>query len=150
MRLDYRRLILESEAELSQLERRLRGSGAMPRVQMLRMLKSGQVQSLRACAPLLGYSLRQLNRWWEQYQQGGIGNLTETNGQGGRQSQLTVEAAAGLRKAIEAGEIRQLEDARRYLSEQWNIHYASLNGVWWMLRREGMRILRNAEQRAGD
>jgi transposase len=140
MRVDYPRLISESEAELQLIERRLRGKATVTRVQMLRLLKSGQASSLRACAPLLGYSLRQLTRWWEQYQSEGLEALTLVHEQSGRKSQLTVEASAALRTEIAAGRIRQLEHAQRYLSEYWGIHYASLNGVWWMLRREQINL----------
>lgn len=140
MRVDYRQLIEESEEALSQLERSLRGTPAVARVQMLRLLKSGRAESLRACAPLLGYSLRQVNRWWEQYRSEGLAALLTVQSQGGRPSQLTPEAAAALHREIDTGRVRQLEEARRYLSEHWGIHYDSLNGVWWMLRRDGIRI----------
>lgn len=140
MRINYVELIVESEHELSTLERRLRGTQTVARVQMLRLLKSGQAESLRACAPLIGYSLRQLTRWWDQYQDGGLEAMLVVQGQVGRRSQLTPEATAALRDEIAAGRIRQLDAARRYLSECWGIHYDSVNGVWWMLKRAGIRL----------
>lgn len=145
MRIDYMQLIAENELELSALERRLRGTQLVARVQMLRLLKSGQAPSLRACAPLLGYSLRQLTRWWDEYRGGGLAALTTVQVPSGRPSQLTPEATAALRCEIDAGRIRQLEEARRYLSERWHIHYDSLNGVWWMLRRNGIKLGRRRD-----
>lgn len=140
MQINYAELIREDIDELSALERRLRGTDQRSRVQMLRLLKSGNVRSLRAAAPILGYSLRQLNRWWELYQRAGLTSLVQPKSRPGRQSQLTPEAAAALRAEIAAGRIIQLSDARRYLSERWDIHYDSLNGIWWMLRRDGIRL----------
>jgi transposase len=140
MQIDYGQLIVEGEPELIALERRLRGSPLQPRVQMLRLLKSGRVQSLRACAPMLGFSLRHLNRWWSLYRHDGLDGLMTPTIRRGRRSQLTAEASAALREEIAAGRIQHLDHARRYLSEQWNIQYQSLNGIWWMLRRDGISI----------
>jgi hypothetical protein len=64
MRIAYPMRIVESEAELAALEKRLRGPPTAPRVQLLRLLKSGTVSSVLACAPVLGYSRTQLQRWW--------------------------------------------------------------------------------------
>ncbi len=67
MRTDYRQAIVESEEELAQAERALRGQAGQARVRMLVLLKSGRATSLPKCAPLTGYSLRQLTRWWGRY-----------------------------------------------------------------------------------
>jgi hypothetical protein len=66
MRIKYPKAIRESEEDLTSLEQRLRGQKAADRV---RMLKSGTVQSLKDCAPLVGYSATQLTLWWENYLQ---------------------------------------------------------------------------------
>jgi hypothetical protein len=62
MRINYPKAIAESEADLTELEQRLRGQKAADRVRMVRLLKSGTVTSMKDCAPLLGYSLVQLTR----------------------------------------------------------------------------------------
>jgi len=67
MRIKYQKAIQESEEELTRLEQRLRGQKAADRVRMLRLLKSGAVKSLKDCAPMVGYSVSQLTRWWERY-----------------------------------------------------------------------------------
>ncbi len=36
---------------------------------------------------------------------------------------------------MRAGRVARLEDARRYLAEQWGIAYGSVSGVWWQLRQ---------------
>jgi len=66
MRIIYPKAIQESEEELSRQEQSLRGQKAADRVRMLRLLKSEAVKSLKDCAPLIGYSVSQVTRWWER------------------------------------------------------------------------------------
>lgn len=140
MRTAYPSVIGESEQELAALERRLRGRSAAARVRMLRLLKAGAAPTLAACAPLVGYSPRQLARWWAAYREGGLAALTRERPRPGKASRLTPEALAGLAEQMRAGAIATLEDARRYLAEQWGIAYASLNGVWWQLRKHRIKL----------
>ena len=67
MRIKYPQAIQESEEELTKLEQHFRGQKPADRVRVLRLLKSGAVKSLKDCAPLVGYSVTQLTRWWECY-----------------------------------------------------------------------------------
>lgn len=136
MRIKYPQTIGEIEAELAQLEHQLRGTKQAVRVQMLRLLKSGQAASLGAVAPLVGYSQVQCTRWWEEYRREGLHALVQPPEYPGRPSQLTAEARADLHAAMERGEIATLEAARQYLDTHWQIAYASGKGVWKQLRRE--------------
>jgi transposase len=139
VRTAYPRVIREDVDELAGLERRLRGRPPAARVRMLRLLKAGEAASLGACARLLGYSPRQLARWWATYRAGGLGALTREPTRPGRASRLTAEALAGLEGEMRAGRIGTLEDARRYLAERHGVVYASLNGVWWQLRKHRIK-----------
>jgi transposase len=40
---------------------------------------------------------------------------------------------------MRAGRITKLEDARQYLQQHWDIYYASVNGVWYMLRQRRVK-----------
>ena len=140
MRIHYPGYIRESEPDLATVEQRVRGQPIAPRVRMLRLLKSGQVASLAACAPLLGYSVSQLQRWWATYRAGGLNALLQRRTPTGKRSRLTPEAWAGLQAEIRAGRIAQLADAQRYLREQWRIEYRSLNGVWWLFKQRRVRL----------
>ena len=77
MRINYSKAITESEEDLLSLEQRLRGQKPADRVRMLRLLKSGTVKSMKDCAPLVGYSLVQLTRWWERYRTEGLAELVK-------------------------------------------------------------------------
>ena len=140
MRTAYPAVIAESEAELAAAERRLRGRPVAARVRMLRLLKAGAAPTLGACAPLVGYSPRQLARWWAAYRGGGLAALTRERTRPGKASRLTAEARAGLEAEMRAGRIATLEDARAYLAEHHGVAYASLNGVWWQLRKHKIKL----------
>jgi transposase len=159
MRIAYPVVIQEDAAALAALERRRRGRPAAPRVRMLRLLKDGTAPALRACAPLVGYSLRQLSRWWATYREGGLAALAAlaaVKRRPGKASRVTPEAWAGLEGELRAGRIAPLADARRYLAERWGVEYGSLNGVWCLLRRRrvtlktGRRRHRRADAAAQD
>jgi Helix-turn-helix domain len=61
---------------------------------MLRLLKSRAVQSVKGAAPLLGYSERQLLRWWACYKTGGLDALIEQHSRTGRLCRLTQDVNA--------------------------------------------------------
>ena len=46
-------------------------------MKMLRVLESDQHCSRLSLTEVLGYSRRQLGRWWENYRQGGLEALLE-------------------------------------------------------------------------
>lgn len=71
MHIDYPARISEPLETLESREHELRGKRPVERIQMLRLLKTQQATTLHQCADLLGYSHRQVSRWWAQYQQEG-------------------------------------------------------------------------------
>jgi hypothetical protein len=119
MRIKYPTAVKESEAELRSLEQRLRGQKTADRVRMLRLLKSGTVSSLKGCAPVVGYSLIQVTRWWESYRSAGLAGLHKRQKPQGQASRLTAAAWAGLLGEMRVGRIATLEEARTYLEQQW-------------------------------
>lgn len=140
MRIAYPDVIAEGEDDLAAAERRLRGRPSAARARMLRLLKGGAAPTLGACAALVGYSPRQLARWWQRYRARGLAGLLEEKPRPGKTSRLTPAALAGLEGQMRAGAIATLEDARRYLAERHGVEYASLNGVWWQLRRHRIKL----------
>jgi transposase len=139
MRTDYPRVITEDEATLHQMERQVRGRSTAVRVQALRLLKSGVVCSLPACATLVGHSPRQVARWWALYRQEGVTALLQEPTFPGKTSRLTGEALTDLERVMADGRIATLQDAQRYLAERHGIVYGSLNGVWQQLRKHQIK-----------
>jgi hypothetical protein len=59
---DYDARISQSFPHLLAVEKQLRGRPVAGRIKLLRLLKAHTTRSLRAAAPVLGYSERQLQR----------------------------------------------------------------------------------------
>jgi transposase len=139
MRINYQVAIQEEEEELRTHEQRLRGQKEGIHLRMLVLLKSGQAKTLETVAPLVGYSLSQVMRWWKRYRTEGLVGLERVPHYPGVASRLTPEARADLHAAMQRGEIATLEQARQYLRDHWGIEYHSINGVWWQFRQERTR-----------
>jgi len=138
-RIDYPTVITEGTAILSARETRLRGTAAAPRVQMLRLLKGGEATSLSQVAVLVGYSPRQVERWWQTYRTDGLAALERVYHPTGKPAQLTEQAWAGLVVELEAGRIGGQEEARRYLAARWGIRYESVNGISYQFKRRKVK-----------
>ena len=139
MRITYPKVIQESEEELKQLEQQLRGQKTADRVRMLRLLKSGAVKSLKDCAPLVGYSLVQVTRWWERYRAQGLASLTQQYTPTGQRSRLTAQAWAGLLTQMRAGRITTMQDARNYLEKEWGIVYKNGKEFGWLFKKHRVK-----------
>src|SRR5512142_2315235 len=94
MRITYPKAIQESEEDLTSLEQSLRGQKPADRVRVLRLLTSGAVKSLKDCAPLVGYSVTQLTRWWECYRAEGEASAAQA-AQARRQGLQTLCRSVG-------------------------------------------------------
>lgn len=90
---------------------------------------------MRAVSPVVGYTERQLQKWWRLYRAGGL----EVKPHKGSVCRLTDEAYAGLAKEMAEGKVGTLKDSRVYLDREWGIVYRSLNGVWRQLNRRGAK-----------
>ncbi len=139
MHIAYPQVITETLEELRAGEQRVRGTAAAPRVQMLRLLKSGEATNVPQVATLVGYSPRQIQRWWQRYRTAGLAALSHVYHPAGKPAQLTEEAWAGLQAALEAGRIGGQEEARRYLAEAWNVRYQSIHGISYQFKRRKVK-----------
>ncbi len=138
MRTHYPEQIRESVEDLEQLEKSLRGQALCDRVKMLRLLKSGAYDSRRTLAPTLGYSERQLQRWWKIYKRGGLDALLEEKQVGGSTERVTDEAWRALSAEMRSGHIKQLKEAQAFLLEHFDIEYQSLQGLSDMIKRRSI------------
>ena len=139
MRIKYPKAIQESEEDLTSLEQRLRGQKTADRVRMLRLLKSGAVKRLKDCAPLVGYSVTQLTRWWECYRAEGLAGVLKQQKPVGKASRLTSQAWAGLLQAMRTGHITTMQDARDYLEREWGIRYKNGKSLWWLFKKHRVK-----------
>jgi transposase len=140
MWIDYRQAIGENAADLIKLERRYRGAGVGDRIKMLRLLKTEAYPSQRQLATALGYTERQLRRWWRLYVHGGLTALLHRAPPRGRPERLEAAALAALEAEMEAGRIGRLRDAQRFLAEQWGIHYHGVSGLSRLCQRHKIKL----------
>lgn len=134
MRIADPTVIGEGEGELTAVERPVRGRPAAARVRMLRLLEGGTAPTLRAGAPLLGYSPRHGARWGRRYRAGGRAGLLADKPRPGKAPRLTPAALGGLEDGRRAGRIATLTDARHDPAARRGGAYAGLDGAWWQLR----------------
>lgn len=136
--LDYRTLIGEEVEELRRLERGQRHSAASYRVRMLRLLKSGECRSLACAAERLGYSLRQCQRWFKSYREGGLAALLEME-KPRRTEQMTPQAWEALHEAMARGDVASLEQARQLLAKH-GVVYKGVAGVSALFIRHKVKL----------
>lgn len=139
MWIDYTHQIRESPTQLARREKKWRGHPIADRIKMLRLLKSQAYRSRRALAQVLGYSERQLQRWWALYQAGGLTALLEQKPRGHRTEQLREPARKALEAQLSQGHIARLKDAQTYLRQQWAIRY-HLSGLSRLFKRHQIKL----------
>lgn len=137
---NYPEMIAESPEELLELQKRLRGSSLENRIKLLRLLKSGAYRSQLQLAEVLGYSSRQLGRWWSTYRRGGLDALLEYQKPVGRKERITEEALDALEEEMKRGEVATLEEARVFLAEHFSIHYKGVSGLSRLFKRHQTKL----------
>lgn len=141
MWIDYTEEISESVDRLRALEKKRSSERSVAdRLKMLRLLKSGQCRSRRQAADLLGYSERQLSRWFQTYREEGLEGLCEVDSPGGMDERVTPEAWEALTERMKAGEVARLKDAQRFLEEEFGIEYESVSGISRLFDRRGVKL----------
>jgi len=104
--LNYKELIRETASELEALEKKYRNSVQGTRITFLRLLKTGEVRSVRKASEAVNYSLRQCQRWLASYREEGIDSLVKPIPKSpGRPEQMTAEAWVLLTEKMVKGEI---------------------------------------------
>jgi transposase len=139
MWIEFPTRITQTEDELLAIERRLRHQPMADRVKLLRLLKTRTIRSLRAAAPLLGYSERQTQRWWATYKAGGLEALCTAPPRKGARECISAEALGALQAAMQAGHIARLREAQTFLRERFGIVYHSLNGISQLFKRQKIK-----------
>lgn len=119
----YSQQIAEDAADLKSREKEPFAKGIADRVRFLRLLKEERAAGLSEVSEVLGYHLRTVQRWWQQYREGGIAALLPGPPRRGAPERITPEAWAGLSAEMEAGRIGSLHEAQVYLREHWSIDY---------------------------
>ncbi len=136
MRYAYAQLVKEEEGFLQQQQRSSSKVLVFQRLQMLRLFKSGQAQSLAAAAQLVGVCSRSVQTWWKLYQQQGLSGLLSLTPT--RQISLSREQQQALLAEAATGAFSTINDMARWVAQQFGIHYSEV-GMWRIARRLGIK-----------
>jgi transposase len=140
MYLSYPDLIEEPVEQIRSLERAHRGTPLEARLKMLRLLKAETFRSRSALSEVLGYSERQMDRWFQAYREKGLDGLLDRGDPGGSPERVTPEAWEGLCKQMIEGKVSRLEDARRYLADKHDVQYAGISSISMLFQRRGVKL----------
>lgn len=100
----YKLEIHECEDDLKQLLRQQKNASDKERIQLLYLLKSGQVKTVQDAAPILGRNRVTLQKWLNRYRAGGLAGLWEKKARSGRPRAIPAWAEAALQKRLQESE----------------------------------------------
>jgi hypothetical protein len=113
--MNYAALIIETEAELTELETRQKLVHFQQRIRFLRLLKTGEAKMPQEASEMVGWMLRQWQKIWQLYRVGGVGEtlrfvfnlfVTERSRELSEKTLLIVDGAGAQRLE---GDNRQIE-----------------------------------------
>lgn len=133
-KLDFPNLIVETDADLRERERKEKDARLRLRVQLLRLLKSQAVVSIKDACRVCGITPKHGYDLWKVYRQKGLNAYLQLNWKP-RVSKLSAEQLTKLleRAASENGFGSQ-QEARRFLQDEFNVSYTQ-SGVCLLFQR---------------
>lgn len=122
-----RKEVKESEKEIRE---RLKGEKDViirARLQMLLIFKQEPTISYERVGKMLGYSGRQITRWWKRYEAEGIEGLMRRGKRGRRKGfglKVPERAFEELKEEMREGRIRTIKDGIRWILENYGVQYS--------------------------
>ena len=132
-RLSYPEEIKESVEELRQIEKRQKKALFRDRVRYIRLLKSGEAQSQKAASSCIGGKVRQGQRNWRMYREGGMEGLLRPP-RPGRPPKLKPHEEKELKVRLKGGGIQFLHGAVAHVKGQYKQDF-SLVGMHYLFKR---------------
>lgn len=136
--MDYQTEITESEDYLVKLERSTKDVKVRDRVRFIRLLKTGEAKTQHQAGTLIGLGIRQSQRLWQRYREAGLAVLAVNNYAGGV-AKLNEAGQRQLQERLTQDDIASLEQARRYLQEEFGISYTT-SGVSYLFKRLKVKL----------
>lgn len=100
----YKLDITETEADLKQRLRHAKTASDKERLQLLYLLKSGQVSTIQSAATLLGRHRVTVQDWLRLYRCGGLSAMLTHTPRTGRRQSIPLWAQAALNKRLQQSE----------------------------------------------
>jgi transposase len=143
--------IQESGEELKELMSRQTRARLRDRVRALYLCKTGQIQTRRELAQLLGCNESTLYRWFCQYQSEGLTGLLQVKTSPGQPSKLPAEALEGLRQRLqERHGFHSYGEIQTWLEEEYNVKaaYQTVHGIVRYKLKSKLKVPRPASLEA--
>ena len=134
--MNYAEIIKESESELLKLEKQYKDRFRRDRIRFLRYLKTGEAKSQQQAGKLLGVALRQSQRIWRRYRQGGIEAMGEVAYKG-KACKLSEAEQVELLELLKSDEVSTLKEAADLIATHFGERYTP-EGVSLLFRRLGV------------
>jgi transposase len=131
--MDYSRHITQSVDELRLVEARQKLARNRDRIRFVRLLKEGQAATQRQAGQAIGIALRQSQRLWQTYCQGGLKALIEPTHQPGF-GKLSAYQLSQLQTWLRLDEAQTLEQIQGYIWQRWAVEY-TLSGLCKLCQR---------------
>lgn len=134
---DYQKEISQTESELRTLEKRQSNAKLLLRVQLLRLLKSGEFSQMKRAVEILGMTNKHGYDLWKKYKAEGLGSYSRLNYRANR-AKLDVRRKARLSERADEGFASQSE-AREFIEKEFEVSYTQ-QGISLLLQRLKIKL----------
>jgi transposase len=136
--MNYQTEIVETSEYLLQLERETKDLKARDRVRFIRLLKTGHATTQKQAGALLGLRIRQSQRLWREYREGGLSKMCQSRYMGGV-GKFEQARRNELEARLKRDDIQTLEQARDCLSQEFGARY-SIGGVSYLFKQMKIKL----------
>ncbi len=134
---DYQKEIRQTEAELRTLEKRQSNAKLLLRIQLLRLLKSGEFSLLKRAVKILGITDKHGYDLWNKYQSEGLDGYLRLNYRANR-AKLDARQKAQLIERAEQGFASQ-SAAREFIENEFAVSYTQ-QGISLLFQRLKIKL----------
>jgi transposase len=122
-KLDFSALIIETVDELRKREKQEKDARKRLRIQLLRLLKSQEISSIKEACQICGITPKHGYNLWLKYRDKGLENYLQMDWKP-RQSKLSAEQQRKLlERASRDNGFGSQDEARRFLQDEFNVCY---------------------------
>jgi len=120
--MNYAEIIIESEEELKSIGKKQKLVQLEKRIRFLRLLKSGVAKTQAAAGQVVGWKLRQSQKIWKLYRDGGLSAVLEKPKRWGF-GKLSSRQIAELQKYLTEFGANSLLEVSKYLEQSFGVLY---------------------------
>lgn len=131
--LDYQKVIKETESVLQRLEKGQASALLRDRMRFLRLLRSGECQSLAEAGKQIGLKRRASEKLWRKYREQGAQGLLDYPFKG-YTGKLSCEQQQQLQRELHSARFQSLDEGCQYVEKTFGIHYTT-PGIRYVFQR---------------